>query len=134
MREIRKFDKRAEVEVLSDNKITIRVDNDIIPRLIGTKGKNVKELEEKLGISIDISPKIATFGKEVQYSTNETGAYIVLSFPQGLSGKFANFYVGDDYLFSATIGKDCMIRVSKDSDVGKEAMKALVKNELKAYV
>ncbi len=134
LQEIRKFDRKAEVEILSDNKVSVRVDNEIIPRLIGTKGKNVKELEEKLGISIDISPKIATFGKEVHFNTNETGAYIVFSFPQGLTGKFANFYIDNEYLFSATIGKDGILRVSKDSDIGKESMKALVKNNLKVFV
>ncbi len=134
LQEIRKFDRKAEVEILSDNKIAIRVDNEIIPRLIGTKGKNVKELEEKLGVSIDISPKIATFGKEVQYSTNETGAYIVFQFNEKLTGKFANFYIDNEYLFSATIGKDGLLRVSKDSDIGKEAMTALVKNNLKVFV
>ncbi len=134
LQEIRKFDRRAEVEVLSDNKVAVRVDNEIIPRLIGTKGKNVKELEDKLGISIDISPKIATFGREVQFSTNETGAYIVFTFPDKLTGKFANFYIDDEYLFSATVGKGGVLRVSKDSDIGNGAMKAIVKNALKVFV
>ncbi len=134
LQEMRKFDRKAEVEVLSDNKVAVRVDNELIPRLIGTKGKNVKELEEKLGIGIDISPKIATFGKEVEYTTNETGAYLVFTFPEKLAGKFANFYVSNDYLFSATIGKGGVLRVSKDSDIGAEAIKALVKGELRVFI
>ncbi len=134
LNEIRKFDKKAEVEILNENKVAIRVDNELIPRLIGTKGKNVKELEEKLGIGIDISPKIATFGKEVQYSTSETGAYLVFTFSEKVSGKFANFYIDDEYLFSATIGKDGVLRVSKDSEIGAEAMKSLVKGNLKAFI
>jgi ATPase len=134
LREVRKFDKGAQVEILSDNKVAIRVENELIPRLIGTKGKNVKELEEQLGIGIDILPKIATFGKEVQFNTSDTGANIVFQFNEKLTGKFANFYANNEYLLSATIGKSGILRVSKDSDIGMEAMKALVKGTLKAFV
>ena len=51
-----------------------------------------------------------------------------------LAGKIVNFYVDDEYLFSATIGKSNQIKVSKDSEIGRAVIKALVKRELKAFV
>ncbi|MBI2076058.1 MAG: Flp pilus assembly complex ATPase component TadA [Candidatus Aenigmarchaeota archaeon] len=132
MAEIRKFDKTAGVE-LTESGAVIRVENDVIPILIGKKGKTIKELEEKFGLRIDVSPKVATLGNEVNYLTEESGAYITFVFSDRLVGKAANFYVKEDYLFSATIGKNGQVRVAKDSDVGKEVLKALVREDLKAF-
>ncbi|MBI2232442.1 MAG: Flp pilus assembly complex ATPase component TadA [Candidatus Aenigmarchaeota archaeon] len=132
--EVRRFDRSAEVQVLSDNKVLVLVENDTIPRIIGKKGATIKELEEKLGISIEISPKVATFGQKTDFKTEETGAYIVFGFASKDAGKIVNFYIGNEYLFSATIGKSNQIKVSKDSEIGRAVIKALVKRELKAFV
>ncbi len=134
LNEARKFDKHAEVDVVSDNKAVIYVENDAIPVLIGKKGKTINELEERLGISIDVAPKVSTTGKAASFLYEETGAYLVFVFSEKLSGNVANFYVGDKYLFSATIGKAGQVRVTKDSDIGHEVLRALVKDNLKAFI
>jgi len=131
---IRKFDDSADVEIMNDNKAVIRVENDVIPRIIGTKGKTIKQLEERLGISIEVMPKVSTLGKEINFEKEETGAYLVFVFLKHFSGKIANLYADGDYIMSATIGKSGQIRVAKDSDVGKDVLKALVKNALKVFV
>ena len=134
LNEIRKFDSHADAEIVNDNRAVVRVDNEVVPRLIGKEGKTIKQLEEKLGIGIEVSPKTATLGRQTSFSVDETGAYLAFTFQPKLSGKFANFHIGEDYLFSATIGKDGKVRVAKDSDVGREVLKAIVKNELKVFV
>ncbi len=131
--ELRHFDRNVAVDMVSDNKVVVRVENDVIPRLIGRQGKTIKELEEKLGISIEVSPKVATMGKEITFEKEETGAYIVFTVNEK-PVKIANFYVSGQYLFSATIGKNSQIRVAKNSDVGKDVMHALIKNDLKIFV
>ncbi|MCH8873217.1 hypothetical protein IH824_10680 [candidate division KSB1 bacterium] len=65
--ELRKFDRSVEVELLSEDKVVARVENEVIPRLIGKKGATIKELEDYLGISIEVSPKIKTLGKEADF-------------------------------------------------------------------
>jgi ATPase len=132
--EMRKFDKSADVELLSDSKVVVRVENDVIPILIGKEGRTIKQLEEKLGIHIEVSPKIATMGKEIPFGVEETGAYLVFSFSAKLFNKIANFYIDERYLFSATIGKKGEVKVNKDSDIGKEVLKALVNKELKVFI
>jgi ATPase len=131
---MRKFDKSADVELLSDSKVVVRVENDVIPILIGKEGRTIKQLEEKLGIHIEVSPKIATMGKEIPFGVEETGAYLVFSFSAKLFNKIANFYIDERYLFSATIGKKGEVKVNKDSDIGKEVLKALVNKELKVFI
>lgn len=131
--EVRHFDRTASVEFLDDNKVVVRVDNDAIPRLIGKQGKTIKELEEHLGISIEVSPKITTLGKEAHFEKEETGAYIVFTV-DAKPGKITNFYIAGQYLFSATTGKNSQIRVAKDSDTGHDVLRALIKHELKIFV
>jgi ATPase len=131
--ELRHFDRTATVEIIADNKAVVRVDNEVIPRLIGKQGKTIKELEERLGISIEVSPKITTLGKEARFEKEETGAYLVFTV-DARPGHIANFYISGQYLFSATIGKNSQIRVAKDSDTGRDVLRALIKNELKIFV
>ena len=131
--ELRRFDHTVQVEIVNDNKAVVRVENDVIPKIIGKGGETVKALEEKLGISIDISPKVATLGKEISFSHEETGAYLVFSI-DARPNKIANFYVDSGYLFSATLGKNSQIRVSKDSNMGKQVLSAIVNDKLKIFV
>jgi ATPase len=133
--EVRKFDPTADVEFLSDNKIVLKVRNEVIPRLIGREGKTIKLLEEKLGMSIEVQPMIESLGNEISSNFNETGAYLVFSFDKKHAGKIANIYLDDEYLFSATIGRAGQIKVSKDSDIGKALLRALTnKKNIKTFV
>ncbi|MGA2460920.1 MAG: PINc/VapC family ATPase [Candidatus Bathyarchaeia archaeon] len=130
LQEIRKFDPDAEVKMVSDNRVQVRVDNEIVPIIIGKKGVTVTKLEEKLGVKIDVEPLAANVsGKEVRYEIKEVGNRIDLVFGEELTGEVANVYVGDEYLFSATIGKRSQIHVSKKSDLGRSLLRGLVSKQ-----
>lgn len=130
LQEIRKFDPGAEVKMLTDNRVLVRVDNEVVPIIIGKKGVTVTKLEEKLGVKIDVEPLApSSAGKEVRYEIREVGNRIDLVFQEELTGVAANVYVGDQYLFSATIGKKSQIRVSKKSDLGRSLLRALVSKQ-----
>lgn len=125
LQEIRKFDPRAEVEIVSDNQATVRVENEVLPRLIGKNGSTISALERKLGIHLEVEPKIPALGKEINFAINETGNSIELTFDRKFAGKPASIYVENEFLFSATIGKKGSIKITKDSDIGKELIKAI---------
>ncbi len=133
MAELRRFDRSAEVEITGDSSATVRVENEMVARLIGKGGETIKALEEKLGLKIDVSPKVATLGKEVEFDDEEKGAYITFTFELP-PGNIANFYVEDEYLFSATIGKSSQVRVAKNSTVGKDVLRGLLHHKLKVFV
>jgi ATPase len=127
--EIDKFDPEAEIELVSDNRVIVRVDNETIPVLIGKKGATVSKLEEKLGLRIDVEPLTPTAGgREVQFEIKEIGNQIEIAVDEQFTGEVANVYVGNQFLFSATIGKKARIRVTKKSDLGKDLLRALVGN------
>jgi ATPase len=132
--EIRKFDPSAEIEFLSDTNVIVKVNNEIIPKLIGRDGRTIKSIEDKLGLSIEVQPIVESLGNEVKFDIHETGAYIVFTFDK-VAGKNANIYIDDEYLFSATIGRAGQIKVSKGSDLGKSLIRALTtKKKIKAFI
>ncbi len=133
LNEIKRYDSRADVEIVDENRIVVRVENDVIPKLIGRNGSNIKMLEERLGMGIEVAPKVATFRKEVKFEKSETGAYLVFNF-SAKSGEIVNFYVNDEYLFSATLGKNSQVRVAKTSEHGREILRAMLKNMLKVFI
>jgi ATPase len=127
LQEVKRFDPDAEVKLVSENRALVRVDNEIVPILIGKKGATVTKLEEKLGVKIDVEPMApSSSGKEVRYEIKEVGNRIEIVFDEDLTGDVANVYVGDEYLFSATIGKKSQIRVTKKSDLGRSLLRGLV--------
>jgi ATPase len=126
---IEKYDSHAEIDFLSKDRIQVKVDNDVIPRLIGRNGSNISKVEEKLGISIDVEPRVATTGKKVKYDVEEVGNNVIFDFKEPLKGEMVNVYVGDEYLLSATVGKSNEVKITKDSPVGKKLVKALLSNK-----
>ncbi len=123
---MRRYDPRAEIHFSSDNRVTVRVKNECIPRLIGKDGKNISNIQDELGVHIDVEPKVPTTGREIRYELDEIGNNLVFGFNKGMKGKLVNIYVDKKYLLSATVGKKNEIRISKSSDVGNELLKALV--------
>ncbi len=135
MEEIRKYDENAEIEFKSPEKVVVKVDNRVIPFLIGKNGNNISRLEKKLGIKIDVEPRIPALGKEVHFETREAGNNIEFIFDRDLIGRIANIYIESDFLFSATIGKKGRIRVNKSSEIGKEILKAIfLKKKIRVLV
>jgi ATPase len=95
----------------------------------------ISKIEEKLGVHIEVEPKVPALGKEVFFQVNETGNSLEFIFDRILIGKSANFYVEDNFLFSATVGKKGIIKVTKSSEIGKELVKAILsKKKIKVLI
>jgi ATPase len=103
--------------------------------LIGKSGSNINKLQEKLCIHIDVEPLIPALGKEIDYAINETGNSLEIAFDKRLIGKIASVYIDDKFLFSATIGKKGNIKLTKDSNIGKELVSAILgKKKIKVLI
>lgn len=126
LQEIRRFDPKAEVEVVSENKVKVRVDNEIVGRVIGKEGSMINMLEERLGVHIDVEPKTPSIGKEVAFGIAEKGNTIEIDFDKKSIGRDAKVYVDDEFLFTAIVGKKNSIRVGKNSEIGEQLVNAIV--------
>jgi len=126
LQEFRRFDPYATAELVSSNRAVVRVSNEAIPRVIGRNGSRISEIEQALGIHIEVEPRIPAIGKEVPFGINEVGKNLEIMLNEKLVGKVACVYVEDNFLFSATVGKKGRIKVRKDSDIGRELLAAVI--------
>ena len=117
-----------EIVPISGTKAIVRVAEDEIPYLIGRKGKRIKQIEEELGVQIEVEPLKIERKNEMEVRVEEKAKHYVIHVP-GLEGKRVDVYVGDKYLLTAEVGRKGVIRVRKDRDAGKALKLALAKGE-----
>jgi ATPase len=123
---IRRFDPNAEVNIISDNKVQVRVSKETVPRLIGKGGATVSELEEMLGVNIDVEAKVPTLGKEIEFDISETGSSITILVDDDIVGRTVDVYVEDEYMLSSQVGKKARVKIDKRSESGKKILNAII--------
>ena len=132
---MRKFDPKAEVNVISDNKVQVRVSKESAPRLIGRGGSNISELEEMLGVKIDVEAKIPTLGKEIEFDISETGSSINILLDDHVVSRIVDVYVEDEYVLSSQVGKKARVKIDKHSESGKKILNAIIaEQEIKVFL
>ncbi len=130
-REIRKEMQKytrgiVDVDVASDTSATVYMDGEDIAGVIGKAGKNIDLIEKKLGIHLDIRERRQERKRKVdaEQENSITGfvpkierskKYVVLSVKE-LSGKSVDVYIGDDYVFKATVGRKGDVKISKETE------------------
>ncbi|HET6779657.1 MAG TPA: PINc/VapC family ATPase [Nitrososphaera sp.] len=133
---VRRFDPSAEVNVISDNKVQIRVSKEAAPRVIGKGGSTVSELEEMLGVKIDVEAKTPTLGKEIEFEISETSSSINILVPDDVIGHTVDVYVEDEYVLSSPVGKKARVKIDKRSESGKKILNAIIagQEEIKVFI
>ena len=126
---IRRFDSDAEIEILSNNSIRVRVDKEVMPLIIGRGGSTINELEKDLGVHIDVEPKEGSSGKSEWFELSESGNNLILEVDDNKTGMSVDIYVKDKMVMSSYVGKKGRIILSKKSDTGKRIMKAAMSKE-----
>jgi len=136
----REFKRRVpgskfRVEVKSDKRATVWVEEKHIPKIIGKKGRNIDELERRIGIGIGIEP-LESQGKKYQEVMEDkigipveiSGNYVVLNFGKDAIGTSFDIIVEEEYLFTATVGKKGSIKIKKDIELADIIINAIKNN------
>jgi ATPase len=123
-KEVQKYTRCAvDVEVVSDSRATVYVAGEDIPGVIGKGGKNIDQIEKKLGLHLEIREKkedkgnkksgmeISSFIPAVERSKK----HVILTVTE-LSGETVDVYSGEDYLFTATVGRKGDVKIGKETD------------------
>lgn len=122
-----KFTERSKVDILSDNKAVVYVPKEDIARVIGREGKTIEAIEQKVGMHIDVQELVEgernVPERHVEYDFHEDAQG--LRFYVREVGANIDFYVGDQFLFTATASKKGEVRVHKKSKLGKTLSSAL---------
>jgi ATPase len=116
----------VKVDMKSDKRATVWLDEKNIAKLIGKKGKNIDEVERKLGISIGVeSLQSREMNDQTSIDVEIVGNYVVLNFGKDAIGTPFDILVSDDYLFTATVGKKGNIKIKKDIELANIILDAL---------
>ncbi|MCI0559625.1 MAG: PINc/VapC family ATPase [Nitrososphaera sp.] len=126
---VRRFDPSAEVNVISDSKVQVRVSKDAAPRLIGRGGATVSELEDMLGVKIDVEARIPTLGKEVKFEISESGSSVNIMLDEDTVGKTVDIYVEEELTLSSQVGKKARVKIDKRSEAGRQIVNAILGGE-----
>ncbi len=126
---LRRYDPDAEIEILSNNRVRVRVDKDSIPSLIGRGGSTINELEKSLGVHIDVEPRERSNGSGEWFEMSESGNNMVLEVSPENSGRNADVYIRGKHLISTRVGKRGRIIIAKRSNHGKKLVNAVMSKD-----
>lgn len=131
---LKRYIKDFSVEIVGPNRAVLRVKKEDVPKVIGKDGKNIAKLEELVGIRLSVEPIVDTLKKPVPYTVREASGSVIIELDRKLIGKNVDVYKGDEFLFSATVGKKGQIRIKKKSDLGKKVLQAVALGNLRVLV
>lgn len=123
---IRRFDPNAEINILSEKRVQIKVNKDVVPIIIGRGGSTVSDLEKMLGIKIDVEAKTPALGNEINFSISEAGSSVTILIGQEEVGKNVNIYIDDEFLLTSQVGKKSRIKIDKRSENGRKIINAIL--------
>lgn len=126
---VRRFDPDAEIEILSSNRVRVKVDKDSIPSIIGRGGSMISEIEKTLGVHIDVEPRTDSDGGNDWYEMSESGNNLILEVDPENSGRNADVYVRGKHLLSTRVGKRGKIIIAKRSSAGKKMVNAVMSKD-----
>ncbi|MCX6673767.1 MAG: PINc/VapC family ATPase [Methanothrix sp.] len=111
-----------QVEMLTDSSAVIHVPQDEAARVIGKAGKNIDQIEKNLGLHIDVRTQDAPLPAAPK--VEETAKHLII-WLEGMAGESAEVYVGEEPVFTATVGRRGDIRVAKSSEMAKRIIKRM---------
>lgn len=123
--EILKYTDQVNVELISDNRAIIYIPIDSISRIIGTKGKTIEKIENKLGIGIEVK-ELKREKKSITFNVDEDGKFLRIFTERN---KDAEIFIDNEFLLTAISSKKGEIRISKESNFGRALLEAINKQK-----
>ncbi|WP_232700411.1 PINc/VapC family ATPase [Halobacterium wangiae] len=139
----------VEVDIRGPNDAVVYVSDDEISHVIGKGGGRISDIENRLGINIDVRTLDERPGQVAggsggggdnpepagQIVTPEiTSRHIILPLDGGRSGETVEVQADGDYLFTATVGRGGDIKVSRGSAIAEELERAIDREEMVSVV
>mgnify|MGYP000583821120 CR=1 FL=1 len=127
----------VEVELQGQDRAVVYVEEDDISYVIGKGGGRISEIEDRLGIDIDVrtheenpAPATPNGGESVGSPQGEvvepeiTARHVVLRLDEHV-GETVEVRADGDYLFTATVGRGGDVQVSRGSAIAEELEDAI---------
>ncbi|MEK6932787.1 MAG: PINc/VapC family ATPase [Nanoarchaeota archaeon] len=117
--ELKKQGFNVKAELSDENRATIYLPENEIARIIGKEGKNINELEKKLGISLTVKELNNLSEEEIPYKVKEDNKFIRFFFDNRYAGKKVDFYIDNERVFTANTGNKSEVRLHRKSPPAK---------------
>ncbi len=123
----KRYDPRVEVEILSDNRVKVIVDERYIASIIGRGGSNISEIEKYLNVHIDVVQKNtdelpSSITDDIPFTFSESKTALLLMVNRDYTSMHADIYVNGKFISSVRIGKKGQIKIPKRSDIARNLM------------
>ncbi|MFB6121566.1 MAG: PINc/VapC family ATPase [Halobacteriaceae archaeon] len=133
----------VEVEVKGPNEAVVYVSDDDISYVIGKGGGRISDVEDRLGVNIDVrtfeeKPEPAAGGDAGSgggggggghagdvVTPEVTGRHVIVPMGQEHAGETVEVRADGEYLFTATVGRGGDIQVSRGSAIAEELERAI---------
>ena len=135
----KRYDPHVQVEILSDNRVKVFVDEQYIASIIGKGGSNINEIEKFLKIHVDVVQKdfnhSSRMTNDLPFTYSESKTALLLTVSKEYTSTHADIYVNNQYVTSAKIGKKGQIKIPKRSDVARNLMNlASSQNDIQIFL
>lgn len=143
-REIRSIARGyVDVELRGSNTAVVYVDDDDISSVIGKGGGRITDVENRLGIDIDVrthdenpnsgAPSGGSGSPSQErgqlVTPDITSRHIRLNVDDAQAGQTVEVKAGEEYLFTATVGRGGDIQVSRGSAIAEELERAIDRSQ-----
>ena len=123
--ELKRYASNVSVEIMSDNKCVVYVPESDIPRVLGKQGSNIDRLEKKIGMKIDVRVLDKKNNQVVEFDTKIGKRAVQFLLSSKFKNRSVDIYVNDDYLLSAKVGANGVIKIKKNNRIGKILVDAI---------
>ena len=121
-----KYDSNAQVEILSENRVKVSVNENCIASIIGRGGININEIEKFLKVHIDIVAKdselLSLTANHIPFSFSESKTALLLTVNREYTSMHIDIYTNEKFFASVKIGKKGQIKIPKRSDIGRNLL------------
>jgi ATPase len=115
----------VSVEIKSDQRATLYVDDDRISYVIGSGGSRIRELEEQLGIGLDVrsfDEMDLSAGRDLEVRADDR--HVVLDLDPSLRGKTIEITVDGEPVFLGAVSRSGSVKIRRGSEPGEELYEA----------
>ncbi len=122
----KRYDPGVDVEILSDNRVKVSVEERCIASIIGRGGSNISELEKFLKVHIDVvqkdSKESSSMSNDIPFSFSESKTSLLLLVDRDYTSMHADILVNEKFVSSVRIGKKGQIKIPKRSDLARNIL------------
>ena len=109
------------VEIKSDNRATLYVEDDRIPYVVGRGGSHIRQLEEQVGLSLDVrsfGEMDLSPGREIEVQVDER--YVLLDLDPSLRGKTVEILVDGKPVFLGSASRSGGVKIRRGAEPAEE--------------